>query len=158
MSQAELHGWESIDSGIELVNWSALAHGNRSGLSAQIDKDVFDERWTRLDPKYGRWLCWIAFSVGAECIVKGAFYEKGYQPIPKKWSFGGDLPWDRLGLRGNEDVRNSIKRLATNIRNRDAHAYIANQRDQNFDELGDFVSALSMVLHAISSTNAASGD
>jgi hypothetical protein len=39
----------------------------------------------------------------------------------------------------------------TKLRNRDSHAYVANQRDQNFDELGGFVSALNLVLATISS-------
>ena len=146
---SELHGWDSVDSGIELINWSALARGGRNGLNPEIHKDVFDERWTRLDPKYGRWLCWVAFAVGAECIVKGMFEVR--ECPPKKWKFGCSLPWRELGIPENkvDCISKWVLRL-TKLRNRDAHAYIANQRDQNFDELGDFVLALNLALNAVS--------
>jgi hypothetical protein len=80
-NKGDLYKWESVDSGIDLINWSALARGDRSELEAEIDVDIFNERWTGLDTKYGRWLCWVAFAVGAECIARGAFEIHECRPI-----------------------------------------------------------------------------
>ncbi len=133
---------------VELVNWSGLARGSTAeALIAQTDIDAFNDHWEKILPHYGRWLCWIAFSVGAEGIISAAFRAHGRNP----GSFGGEHGWAAIGLQSSEigEVEEPIKHLA-DVRNRDAHWYEANRRDEEFQYVeSEYVPALNLILKTV---------
>jgi hypothetical protein len=139
-------GWESVKAGIELIAWSNLAYCDGSQLVANTDQVAFNRHWPSIDPKFGRWFCWLAFGVGSENIVKGAFGLNRHRIL----KFGACHPWKRALHLPDEQigpVSEAINRLATKVRNRDAHEYVANVRDANFPEVYEsFVPALNLIL------------
>ena len=142
-------GWERVASGIELMIWSRLASWNGLRLKASTDQDIFNQHWPTIDPRFGRWLCWVAFGVGAEGILKGVFGIKGY-PVER---FGASHPWKtHMGMSDeNVDRVSKAVSLLVEIRNRDAHGYVPGVRDSNFPEVASqFVPALNQVLDCLS--------
>jgi len=132
---------------IELINWSRLASGSVEGLVANTDYDGFNRYWKTLIPNHGRWLCWIAFGIGAEGIVSAAFRIRNRKPA----TFGGTHGWKYLGLTPSEvaEVNDPILHLA-DVRNRDAHWYEANKRDEEFQFVkSEYVPALNLILKTI---------
>src|SRR5665213_1802153 len=74
-------GWEQVQSGLDLIVWSKLAHWNAPLLAlSAANSDIFDskEGWQLVHPKCGRLLSWIALGVGGEYLVKGAFILNGH--------------------------------------------------------------------------------
>jgi hypothetical protein len=142
-------GWSRVTWGIELITWSKLAAWDGSHLAAANDENSFDAEWLRIDPKFGRWLCWIAFGVGSEGIVKGAFGIRNHFVE----NFGGCHPWNkRLSMPTEHvaQVSDAITYLATEVRNRDAHQYLYGVRSKDFpDVAGRFVPALNRVLDCL---------
>jgi len=135
-----------IARGIELIAWSKLATQTGTQLKAATDQAGFNLHWPTIDPKFGRWLCWVAFGVGAENVVKGAFAQRQYDLK----QFGASLPLKTfLGMPDEhvEFVSTAIFRLATEVRNRDAHEYVPNVRNNDFPYLAsEFVPALNHIL------------
>jgi hypothetical protein len=144
-----MSGLEKIKSGVELVQWSHLASWNQFHLVAATDQGIFDSHWPLIDPKFGRWLCWLAFGIGAENIVKGAFKLKQREP----GDFGASHPWKRvLGMPDKyvTSVEGAIHQLATKVRNRDAHEYVPGVRDKDFPDVAtQFVPALNHILDCL---------
>lgn len=112
---------------------------------ANTDRAAFDAHWSRLDPDYGRWFCWLAFFVGAESIGKGAFGLHGQRTSNmaqfKKFEY-------HLGMSSHTArlVQRSFNRLKT-IRDAEAHEFRRGTRDAYFgDVAGVFVPALNEVL------------
>jgi len=142
-------GQPTINSGIDLIVWSTLASRNGTFLEAATDRDVFNAHWPNIDKKFGRWLCWVAFCVGAESVVKGAFGLNGH-PMG---AFGACHPWKKCLQMPDAHigfVARAINRLATEVRNRDAHEYVANVRDKDFPALAsEFVPALNRILECV---------
>jgi hypothetical protein len=144
--------WPRIVSGLEVIRWSTLVSWDELGLRlvAAADRDTFNAHWPRIDPRFGRWLCWVAFAVGAESIVRGAFDVLGH-PIKR---FGAaDNPWNLiLGTNAQTEV-DSIKHLAR-VRNRDAHEYVPEVRDISFPDVETlYVPALNRVLDSLGDEN-----
>jgi hypothetical protein len=137
---------------VALINWSGLGTGTVDGLTAETDRDRFSGHWKEIMPQHGRWLCWIAFGVGAEGIVSAAFRMKGKTPL----AFGNDHhKWEAIGLDSGEiqKVKEPIRHLA-DVRNRDAHWYEANTRDDEFEYIeSEYVPALNLILNAIRVSN-----
>jgi hypothetical protein len=136
---------------VALIKWSGLATGTTDGLTAETDCDRFNAHWKKKISHHGRWLCWIAFGVGAEGIVSAAFYMKG--SVPKK--FGDYHKWEVLGLNPGEiqNVKDPIRHLS-DVRNRDAHWYEANVRNEEFQYVeSEYVPALNLILDAVRVSN-----
>jgi hypothetical protein len=109
-TQHVMPGWFRIASGISVIDWSNLASWDGAELEAATDQAAFNLHWPTIDPKFGHWLCWIAFGVGAESIVKGAFGLKNYYV----GNFGAAQPWETLKMDENVDfVSKAIHLLAT---------------------------------------------
>lgn len=141
---------------------------------APVSRDMFESSWrSDIDPVFGRLICWICFSTGAEFLAKGVCLLHGLeirssQPVPlhpggdtelhiwakqflQNSAAAGTVPSTNFGTLKNvssaltrlcrkvgatEEQRDMLcaayKLLATTIRNRDAHAYVPNVRDQDF--------------------------
>ena len=131
----------------------------------------------QVHPVFGRLICWISFSAGAELLAKGACLANGIEirrlhtvPVYPQSNFGewanfflqeprcsrtvevphfgtlGDLIYDKpdrpaalrqlchimeASQKDEQRVLATYILLAKSIRNRDAHAYIPNARDQH---------------------------
>jgi len=149
-------GWTQIISGLDIIVWSRLASWNESQLElkAATDECGFNEHWETLNQRSGRWICWIAFCVGAESFIKGAFGLHGYHVQ----NFGACHPRKRMNMADEKVpvVSDAICRLATDVRNRDAHEYVPGVRSADFPSLApDFVPALNHILGCLNKTDLA---
>lgn len=138
-----------IEAGLVAIAWSHLAKWDKYHLVAETNQDAFNSYWPNIDPKYGRWLCWLAFGVGAESIVKGAFQLKTGNPLGP---FGGSHPWKRLGMPNKHIafVSDGILKLAKEVRNRDAHEYVPERRAADFPDIEQrYVPALNHIFDCI---------
>jgi hypothetical protein len=108
---------------------------------------AFERRSTRLHPEFGRLMCWIMFSAGAEFFGKGACLLNSIEVRKFKNSEISDFGkmktlverhFPKLFLardatsKQESTVREGYKLLHTLIRNRDAHAYHKGVRQENF--------------------------
>jgi hypothetical protein len=128
-------GWTQVVSGLDIIVWSRLASWDESRLElkAATDEPEFDKQWKTLNQRSGRWLCWIAFCVGAENFVKGAFGLYDYHVQ----NFGACHPWKRMKIPVGEIllVSDAICRLATEV-----------------SLASDFVPALNRILRCLDQT------
>lgn len=143
-----LPGWLEIQSGIGLIRCSRLAHREEIRLVADTDRDSFNAYWSNLDPKYGRWFCWLAFCVGAESIGKGAFGLNG-QLTSTMAQFKN---WERhlgMSVASAKSVRFAFARLKS-IRDNEAHEFRVGVRDAYFNDVEEsLVPALNEVLNCL---------
>jgi hypothetical protein len=73
-------GWLQIRAGVSLIVWSGLARFDAENLKFKpVDVRDFesDAGHCKVHREFGRLICWIAFSVGAEYLAKGACLLKG---------------------------------------------------------------------------------
>jgi hypothetical protein len=113
-------------------------------LVADIDKAAFDVHWPRLDPDYGRWLCWLAFFVGSENIGKGAFGLRG-QTTSNMSQFKKFDHHFGMSKETSKCVSHAFAKLKT-IRDQEAHEFRKGVRDAYFQEVATlFVPALNEV-------------
>lgn len=74
-------GWQQINAGVAFVSWSRLAHWDRRQLRFRpAIEDTFEAHQERVHPSYGRLLCWLTFSTGAEYLCKGVCLLRGISP------------------------------------------------------------------------------
>lgn len=138
-----------IREGIDLIQASRLAQWH--GRFTAEEYDDFNVYWPTVHAKYGRWYCWLAFGVGAECVLKGAYKSKAV----KRGSLGRGHRWAALGVPPGEitSVGASIPKLAKR-RNEGAHSFVAGVRDAYFPEVeSEYLPALNRVLDAIGYPN-----
>jgi hypothetical protein len=76
-------GWKQLRSGLSLVVWSRLASWDmqKQNLIAE-NSDQFATYQKALHCDFGQLICWLAFGVGGEYIVKGVFMLNGH-PLRK---------------------------------------------------------------------------
>jgi hypothetical protein len=153
-----------------LLQHSRLVQWNRTKVEfAGVDWQEFDTYWVEIDRYFGRFICWITFSAGAELLVKGVCLRHGvdireFPPAPEAPRFGvlGDLWRKRKGKNTHLDclfqrvqaetkdqkfVLDTYKLLAKNIRNRDVHAYVPNVRNNDFNLVSDrFVPCFNLMM------------
>ena len=146
----ELIAWKQVIAGIDIIDWSNLASWNpaQGRLNAAKDDAPFDAHWKQIHSRSGRWLCWIAFSVGAESLVSGAFGLNGH----KAKKFGMSHSWDQIKMpvEYHSEVTAAINKLATQVRNRDAHQYLPEVRATDFPFINsEFVPALNRIIECL---------
>ena len=81
-------GWQQIRAGVALIQWSKLASWD--GEKARFEPSSQDEfeAWAgKIHQDFGRLICWIAFSVGSEYLIKGVCLVKGEDIAKKGWVF-----------------------------------------------------------------------
>lgn len=104
-SQLFDEGWRQIRAGVALIIWSRLVEWNADSLTfASVDKVSFESSHAQVHHEFGRLICWIAFGVGSEYLVKGACLLNGRDlrrdagaKVIRLPSFGEDIEeWIRL--------------------------------------------------------------
>ena len=113
-------------------------------------ESAFEDHWPLLDPNFGRLICWIMFSAGAEFLGKGVCLRNSIEvrSFPNGITDFGTMKTlvDRHFLKlfrarnatdaEEKVVKDGYKLLQTSIRNRDAHAYHKGVRRNDFPLLG----------------------
>ena len=179
MEDPKVDGRLQVTAALALLDRSLLVKWSASEMCfSPVHKETFGKSWRQIHPVFGRLICWMLFSAGAELLAKGACLCAGLdfresRPTPR-YPAGGledwskkflsdwkaleivDLPYyETLGrliyddknkgpallrqlcaLRGvgSADMQLLLAAytlLAKSIRNRDAHAYVPNVRDQH---------------------------
>ena len=148
-----------FEAGKALIEESGLAQYYDSHFVACQSKEGFDEYWKEeLHPKFGRYIAWILFSVGAENLAKAACVCNGVVKISSKPSlehyvkkhFRKLCRKTRLCDGDSEDILIEGYKYLIKVRNRDAHSYRENVRDGNYSLMeGTFVPALNVVAVAM---------
>jgi hypothetical protein len=110
---------------------------------AAADWQEFEAYWRGIDPYFGRFICWISFSAGAELLIKGVCLAHRVDVGHRPQSFGTlDGTLKRLGAlfemveeAGTAEqrlVRTAYEKLKK-IRDRDVHAYWPHVRNTDFN-------------------------
>jgi hypothetical protein len=162
-----------VTAAVRLLQHSRLLrwHQTKDDFAA-VRWQEFDDYWRKSDPIFGRLICWMTFSAGAELLIKGVCLANCVDirggPRPDGIvSFGtlGNL-WDeqkkkkgqkthldclfeKVGAEpGQKDgVLVAYQSLTTTIRNRDAHAYVPNVRNNDFDLVSErFVPCFNLLM------------
>jgi hypothetical protein len=92
-------GWRQVKAGLALVQWSKLTRWDADRLvlvAADVDSFESEEGHRHVHKTFGRLICWIAFSTGAEYLAKGACFLRGQDlskrsPVVRIPSPGEDL-------------------------------------------------------------------
>ncbi len=141
-----------------LVSWDGQAFVPTAQGSNDCD---FERYWSRqFHERFGRYMAWVLFSVGAENLAKAAC---ACRALVKKPHYGGALEnytkpngWlhklcskATMSASEKDTLTCGYKRLQR-IRNRDAHAYIAGVRQANFSSVEQvFVPAFNILVKTI---------
>ena len=122
-----------------LLQQSKLLKWDRTdGKFVHVEYDTFGKEWVKIDPKFGRFICWITFSAGAEVLAKGVClihevdmrktkkhpappssdddlseWAKHFTTDPKAQNFSGIDTKDYQTLRALNDVY--LKKLLTKV-------------------------------------------
>jgi hypothetical protein len=180
MVDPKVDGQLQVTAALALLNRSHLIEWSASEMRfAPVSRKTFEDFWRQeIHPVFGRLMCWMLFSAGAELLAKGACLCAGIdfrraRLVPayphdlashelEAWSGNflsdwrtletvpsrdyrtlGDLIYDRpapleqlcaaTGLEHSDTqlVLAAYVLLAKSIRNRDAHAYVPQVRDQH---------------------------
>ena len=150
-----------------LMNKSGLVKYESTGFVVPSSREVFEDYWKdEFDPQFGRYMAWILFAVGVENLIKAACVCAGVLSAQRSPRLGHYLSTD--GEKGHlvnvlektdlgGDARCKLTKWhkhLTLIRNRDAHAYRANERDAAFSLVGDcFVPASGVLVEAMKRCN-----
>jgi len=61
-----------MNASLGLLKHSRLVQWERDSLEFScVDRATFERAWPAVDPVFGRLICWISFSAGAEFLAKG---------------------------------------------------------------------------------------
>ena len=150
-----------FEAGQALIEKSSLAKYYDKHFVACSNQETFNEYWEEeFHPKFGRYMAWVLFSVGAEGLAKAACvcnriickasskltledYTKAKGPLYELCRNTGIVGEDKDALQ------KGYKRLK-NVRNRDAHSYRENVRSADFPKVEElFVPAFNVVLKAM---------
>ncbi len=105
-------GQKQIQAGINLICWSKLARwdeGSRKFVA--LPEKKFEHFAKSVHPDYGRLICWVAFSVGAEYLAKGVCLAKQqlvgtYKPVyrtPPREGYSSVKQWISDVLEGKKE-------------------------------------------------------
>jgi hypothetical protein len=165
MREPKIDGQLQVIAALSVLAFSRLVRWDKvSGNVSATSHDSFESGWKEhVDPIFGRLICWINFSAGAEFLVKGACLLNDIeirQPDGHYGPLGALLekqPSPKNGLRRlcaavNADagqqrrLLDAYDYLRKDIRNRDAHAYIPNVRNAHFDDVsGRFIPCFNLL-------------
>lgn len=115
-------GWRQVEAGLALIQWSKLAQWDAHQF-AFIATDVAtfesEEGHGAVHRTFGRLVCWIAFSTGAEYLVRGAWLLKDQvlsKPIDVFRIPSGDEDLDKWAgdvIKGKVCVKETINELGS---------------------------------------------
>lgn len=142
-----------------LINWSCqdleFAPSHPNG-----DDSEFEEHWKKeFHPKFGRYMAWVLFSVGAENLVKAAcvcnrIVEGPWYGTLERYTRRNGLLHDlceKVIIRNCDETKltEGYKSLKE-VRNRDVHGYVANERRGDFPAIEPiFVPAFNILVMAM---------
>lgn len=126
-----------FEAGKTLIEKSGLSIYRASRFVACEDKEAFDKYWQDgFDHRFGRYMAWVLFGVGAENLAKAACVCNGVK-VGDRSTLGhyvaehfGEL-CNNMGVSGSasEQLLMNGYECLRKIRNRDAHSYQENVRD-----------------------------
>ena len=143
-----------------LVERSGLARYSGSDFVASRYEAEFEDHWReRFDPKFGRYMAWVLFAVGAENLAKAACVCHGVVNASSRATLGRytspDGYFQRLRekavLHGHADalLREGYRDLK-DVRNRDAHSYREGERRTDFPMVKEaYVPAFNVLVKAM---------
>lgn len=80
MNDKTTDGKLQVTAAISLLKNSKLVHWKTDSAEfVSIDQDTFGKSWQSIDPIFGRLICWINFSAGAEFLAKGVCLLRGIE-------------------------------------------------------------------------------
>lgn len=112
MRERESDGWLQISAAMSLLKFSRLIQWEKSSAKfAAVQHDLFESCWrSEIDPLFGRLICWINFSAGAEFLAKGVCLIRGVEIRKRKK--GGGTDFGTLGnLYGDDPPNNALRQL-----------------------------------------------
>jgi len=155
MRDRKIDGKLQVTAAVSLLEFSRLVQWDAGSTEfTAVPHESFESYWrTDVDPVFGRLICWINFSAGAEFLAKGICLLRDVeirQPKGETTHFGTlrnlyeDRPPKVAALKrlcaavnakvDQQELLLAVYRLlASDIRNRDAHAYVPNVRDAHFN-------------------------
>ena len=145
-------GWQNVHAGLNLIVWSKLALWDTDNLKliAKEDENLKTYNgYKDIHLKYGRLICWIAFGIGSEYLIKGVCLllknEKGLIiNIKNKQLDNSDILHLSMAQLAHiiyqfigdsvesVQIKKSLINLAKSIRNRDVHSYEKDVRGSNY--------------------------
>ena len=124
-----------------LVEKSGLAHWNGNTFEPEDEFDFEQYCKKTFDPRFGRYMAWVLFSVGGEnlakaaCVCNGVVKGSKYGTLGRYTRSGGYLEelCDKMSMC-DSDRRQLVNgyRFLLKVRNRDVHAFIENVRREDF--------------------------
>ena len=152
---------ELFEAGQTLLEKSSLANFSNRRFVARNDEQIIERDWAaQFDPRFGRYMAWVLFVVGAENLAKAACVCSNVINVSSKTQlehYVGKKKYFKT-LCANTELSGSDKEhtLITGytalkeIRNRDAHSYRRNKRRANFSSVNDeLVPAFNTLLEAM---------
>ena len=108
-------------------------------------------------PRFGRYMAWVLFSIGAENLVKAAYVCSKDDSAPLKWNLGRFTPAKLVELCKGVDISDCGKdrltdgyKLLKRVRNRDLHIYVRDVRGGNFSDVkATFVPAFKILVEVM---------
>ena len=149
-----------FDAGKSLIEKSGLAKYCDPHFVACDNQDAFDEYWQgAFNPKFGRYMAWLLFSVGAENLAKAACVCNGLVEAKHKKKmedYIGPKGYFRdlctmTGICENDwrTLQKGYKRLKK-VRDRDLHSYRPEVRSKNFPLVEQkFIPAVNILVEAM---------
>ena len=142
-----------FEAGRTLVEKSGLAYYCGKHFIALNDRDRFEKYWEdEFHPKFGRYMAWVLFSVGAENLAKAACVCNKVVKAKHRPTMENYVEKHLNGLFDGDDDRALVKgyERLTMVRNRDAHSYRKNKRDAEFPLVEEqFVPAFNILVKAM---------
>ena len=148
-----------FEAGKSLVEKSGLACCCGTYIVACDDGESFNQHWRdTFHPKFGRYMAWVLFAVGAENLAKAACICSEVFKVSSKPTLEDYVKkhltklCNRTGLRGGDKEGELMKGYESlrKVRNRDAHSYRENVRDANFPLVAKiFVPAFNILIEAM---------
>ena len=153
-------GLDHLEAARALLTRSCLVTINENLIEARSQDEFEADHPKKMDPEYGRLMCWILFAVGSEYLIKGVLMATsgGW----RKPVFGGKFDYKDLGDAIREvkklkrtfakqggsavDVGQFLKETLEDIRNRDVHYYAPDKRKPDHSKVPDIAAALSSLL------------
>ena len=154
-------GLDHIKAARALLTRSCLVTINGNLIEARSQDEFEADHPKKMDPEYGRLMCWILFAVGSEYLIKGVLmatsgkYRKGpfangkceYYSLGDAIEKVKKLNQTFAKQSGSlVDVGQFLEETLEDIRNRDVHYYAPDKRMQDHSKVPDIAAALSSLL------------
>lgn len=156
----EQDGLDHLKAARALLTRSCLVTIKGNLIAARSQDEFEADHPKKMDPEYGRLMCWILFAVGSEYLIKGVLMATsgGW----RKPVFGGEFDYKSLGdaiervktlnrtfakqSGSTVGVGQFLEETLEDIRNRDVHYYAPDKRKPDHSKVPDIAAALSSLL------------